>query len=443
MRAGIPASRAAHATAWPWLPALAATTPAARSASESVCSLLTAPRTLNAPVRWRFSAFSQTSRPARREKVSEPYTGVARAMPSIRARACSMSASWGAVLVAKLEHLLEDLSNGGEGVELTGLDLVEEPPQLRVVGNRPLEPRLGAGRGDGEHLAREMLAAARVQEPVALEVGAVLLDLLPELGDVLPAGRVGEHDRRPPRALPIEGQDRAHLVQHRLRRRMVHLVDRDHVGNLHDPGFERLNRVARARHEHEQDGVGDRDHLDLALACSHGLEEDELLTRGVEDERGLQRRLGQATEVTARAHRADEDIAVEEVVGEADPVAEQRPLRERAGRVDRDHADGLPLLADVADDGADQTRLADAGRTGDADRVRAAGLRVELAHDLVGERIGVLHERDRPRKGAPVAGTDTGGERLPRELTAPRHGENAMRSRSEGALAGGRDGRLH
>ena len=29
--AGIPASRAAHATAWPWLPALAATTPARRS----------------------------------------------------------------------------------------------------------------------------------------------------------------------------------------------------------------------------------------------------------------------------------------------------------------------------------------------------------------------------------------------------------------------------
>ena len=33
--AAIPASRAAQATAWPWLPALAATTPAARSAGVS------------------------------------------------------------------------------------------------------------------------------------------------------------------------------------------------------------------------------------------------------------------------------------------------------------------------------------------------------------------------------------------------------------------------
>ena len=38
--AEIPASRAAHATAWPWLPALAATTPAARSASPSVAIVL-------------------------------------------------------------------------------------------------------------------------------------------------------------------------------------------------------------------------------------------------------------------------------------------------------------------------------------------------------------------------------------------------------------------
>jgi hypothetical protein len=66
-----PASRAAQATAWPWLPALAATTPAARSASVSVPIVLTAPRTLNEPVRWRFSALSSTRRPVRRENVSE------------------------------------------------------------------------------------------------------------------------------------------------------------------------------------------------------------------------------------------------------------------------------------------------------------------------------------------------------------------------------------
>ena len=64
---------------------------------------------------------------------------------------------------------------------------------------------------------------------------------------------------------------------------------------------------------------------------------------------GLQRRLGEPAEVAARRHRADEHARVEEVVGEPDPVAEQRALGERARRVDRDDADGRPCRADVAD----------------------------------------------------------------------------------------------
>ena len=46
-----PTSLAANATAWAWLPADGAITPAARSASESESSLVYAPRILNDPVR--------------------------------------------------------------------------------------------------------------------------------------------------------------------------------------------------------------------------------------------------------------------------------------------------------------------------------------------------------------------------------------------------------
>src|SRR5436853_4202892 len=140
-----PCSRAAQATAWPWLPALAATTPASRSAAESPAILLTAPRILKEPVRWRFSAFSCTSRPVRRLKVSEPKTGVTRAIPSRRRRASSISRSPGAVRVAisrilagtgrksgtgDPEDSLHDLADRGQRVELPSLHLVQEPSQL-------------------------------------------------------------------------------------------------------------------------------------------------------------------------------------------------------------------------------------------------------------------------------------------------------------------------
>ena len=55
---GTPRAAAAAASPWAWLPAEAATTPCAQPASPSAASLAAAPRTLNEPVRWRFSAFS-------------------------------------------------------------------------------------------------------------------------------------------------------------------------------------------------------------------------------------------------------------------------------------------------------------------------------------------------------------------------------------------------
>ena len=109
------------------------------------------------------------------------------------------------------------------------------------------------------------------------------------------------------------------------------------------------------------------------------------------------------------------------MVGEADPVAEERALRERARGIDRDHAHGAVVFAHVADERADQRRLADPGRAGDPDGVGAAGLRVELLDHLVGERLGVLNEGDCARERPLVTGANACSERFPRELAARSH----------------------
>src|SRR5207302_1438157 len=83
-------------------------------------------------------------------------------------------------------------------------------------------------------------------------------------------------------------------------------------------------------------------------------------------------RLGETTEVAARPHRPDENLGVEEVVAQPDAVAEQSPVRERARRIDRDHADRDAALPHVPDQRRDEARLADSGRAGDADRVGGA-----------------------------------------------------------------------
>ena len=169
------------------------------------------------------------------------------------------------------------------------------------------------------------------------------------------------------------------------------------------PGLQRLDRVARARHQHEHDRVGVVDDVDLGLADADGLDEHVLAPGGVEQQRRLQRRLGEAAERAAVGHRADEDALVEEVLGEADAVAEQRAVGERRGRVDREHADGAAGLAARLGERADQRRLADAGRPGEADDLGVPGVRVDLADELPALGAVVLDERDRARERAAVA----------------------------------------
>ena len=69
------------------------------------------------------------------------------------------------------------------------------------------------------------------------------------------------------------------------------------------------------------------DDVDLGLPHPDGLDEDVVVAGGVHQQHGLERRLRQPAERAAVRHRADEDALVEEVLGEPDPVAQQRALR--------------------------------------------------------------------------------------------------------------------
>ena len=151
------------------------------------------------------------------------------------------------------------------------------------------------------------------------------------------------------------------------------------------------------------------DHVDLRLADADRLQEHVVAARGVHQQRGLQRRLGEPAERAARRHRADEHAGVQEVLGEPDPVAQQRAAAERRARVDREHRDLAVGLAPVRDERADQRRLAGAGRAGEPDHLRVAGVRIDLAHErpaLAGRRPRRARCRAparacRPRAGAP------------------------------------------
>src|SRR5476649_2564219 len=119
----------------------------------------------------------------------------------MRTRAASTSARVGAVLARaasglNVEHLLQDLTNGRQRIQLPGLHLIEQAPELGVLAHRLLEVAAGAGRGYREDLVCEVAAPAALELACRLEPRAMLQDLLPERAHALAPQRLGEHDRR-------------------------------------------------------------------------------------------------------------------------------------------------------------------------------------------------------------------------------------------------------
>ena len=102
--AAVPSRLAASATPWAWLPALAATTPRARSASVMRAIRTYAPRTLYDPARWRFSHLSQAG-PARAALSGRHGSrGVVRTTPASRSRAASTSARPTSSVMTRSSH---------------------------------------------------------------------------------------------------------------------------------------------------------------------------------------------------------------------------------------------------------------------------------------------------------------------------------------------------
>ena len=201
----------------------------------------------------------------------------------------------------------------------------------------------------------------------------------------------------------------------------VGLGDDQHVGHLHDPGLQELQRVAGPGLDDDGDGVGRLGDLGLGLADADGLDHDDV-ERGGERLRGGAGGGGEAAEALARGHRADEHAAVGRVVLDPRAVAEQRAARALGGRVDREHGDRAAARAPLARERRQQRRLAGARRPGDADDVR-----VRLAAEPPGRDLG---EQRRDLAAPP-------GERFSSRFSAAGAARQVARAQARAELGAG------
>ena len=227
-------------------------------------------------------------------------------------------------------------------------------------------------------------------------MGAVRFEHVDELRNALSRGRNRRHDRRSPIARRRQFEHGVELAHRVARTGAIRFVHHEHVGDLHEARLVRLNRVAPTRvHDHHR-RIGVPRHFDLDLSHPDGLHDHPVVTGGVEQARGLWRRRRQTTQVSACRHRTDEHARVGGVLLHAHPIAENRAARERARRVDGEHADARPVIIlaltvlpltilhvtapveERCDEPVGERRLAGAGRAGDADHPRATSAAVIL-----------------------------------------------------------------
>ena len=131
------------------------------------------------------------------------------------------------------------------------------------------------------------------------------------------------NDRRTPAAGEL-GDHVEHGGQfaHELRRPVaVRLVDHEDIGDLHDPGLDRLDLVAHPRDEDDDDRMGVVDDLHLLLPGSHGLHHDDFFSHDVHDMDGVADGPGEAAQGAAGGEAADEDAGVFGMALHPDPVA--------------------------------------------------------------------------------------------------------------------------
>ena len=98
------------------------------------------------------------------------------------------------------------------------------------------------------------------------------------------------------------------------------------------PAFATCTASPQPGDDDDQGRIGRGGDVHLGLSHAHGLDDHQVATGGVEDPNGLGCRERHPAEVTARGHRADEDLRVRGVRLHPQSVAEERAAGERRRR---------------------------------------------------------------------------------------------------------------
>ena len=326
---------------------------------------------------------------------------------AVTAGAALMAGSLGSLIALWREKTFQALAltvlvlvfwiGGWEALRLLGRG--HEPALVRLQGRDQAVdpfPAGGAGANDGRHV--RLLGSRRWTRGRARAVRRVS----------------GRQMPRPLRRWHGERDHQLEIADGGVRALAVGLVHREDVRALDDAGLDRLHLVAHAGRDHHHRALSQMHDLELVLADADRLDQHDLRPPRVHQPGEVRHRTRQAPERPPRRHRPDEHAGVFEMVLHTDAIPQDRTAAEGAGRIDRQHRDARRTSPERSDQAIGQRALAGAGAARDADRPRAARVRIELTQELLVARRPVVDPAGGPRQGTHLTIQDRSGQRVHR-----------------------------
>src|ERR1019366_9185973 len=274
-----------------------------------------------------------------------------------------------------------------------------------VIRQHPLEKRVAQHLGDA---LAPVVDAACAGAAVLLQISAILFDCRQQFGSAGTSAGHGLHDGRRPTVF-AHGQrlHGANLALHSLGAIAVRLVDDENVGDLHDAGLDGLHNVAHAGHQHDDGHIRQAHDVHLVLADADGLDHDNIAAAGVAHRRDIGSGAGQPAQRAARGHAANVNSGIGGVRLHANAVAKNCAAAERAGGIDSDDANRLPLLAVRVCYLVHQRALARAWRARHAQQYGLAAIGKQRLQQFGGLRAVVFDDGDATRQSPRLSRADS------------------------------------
>ncbi len=148
----------------------------------------------------------------------------------------------------------------------------------------------------------------------------------------------------------------------RLDQIAIGLVDRDHIGQLHNTFLDALQLVARRGREKQEKQVGHLGDRRLRLADADRLDDDDIEPRRLADQHTFAGSARHAAKAAPRRRWPDEGRRMARKFFHAGLIAQDRAAAHPGGGIDRQHRNPVPLPHEVQAERFDEARFTDSGR---------------------------------------------------------------------------------